>query len=162
MQQIAWIYEEHKQELYSYLLWLTHDTTLAEDLLQETFVQAISSLERFRKESSVRTWLFSIARHLWMKHLRDRKPAPLPEEILFNLSEDTLQKQFPDRQILKRVEQLLAQKNARAREIVKMRAHGYSYAEIAEHAETSESSARVLLFRIRNWLKEQLQREGYF
>ncbi len=114
MQQIAWIYEEHKQELYSYLLWLTHDTTLAEDLLQETFVQAISSLERFRKESSVRTWLFSIARHLWMKHLRDRKPAPLPEEILFNLSEDTLQKQFSDRQILKRVEQLLAQKDARA------------------------------------------------
>ncbi len=162
MQQIEWIYQEHKQELYSYLLWLTHDPALAEDLLQETFVRAISSLERFRKESSVRTWLFSIARHLWMKHLRDRKPDAFPQEMLLALSEDTLPQLLSDRQLLQRVKQLLAKKDARTRQIVRMRADGYSYAEIAQQCGISENSARVLLFRVRSWLKEQLQKEGYF
>ena len=162
MQQIEWIYQEHKQELYSYLLCLTHDSVLAEDLLQETFVRAISSMERFRRESSVRTWLYSIARHLWMKHLRDRAPSALPQEILLTLSEDTLQQRLTDRQVLQRIEQLLAQKDTRTQEIVHMRTSGYSYAEIAQQSGISESSARVLLFRVRSWLKEQLQKEGYF
>ena len=161
MQQIEKLYEQHKQELYTYLLWLTHDSAMAEDLLQETFVQAISSLEKFRGQSSVRTWLFSIARHLWMKYLRDRKPTELPEEMLLTLSEDTIQQRFSDRQVLQRIEELLLDRDERTRKIVTLRTRGYSYAEIADQMGISENSARVLLFRIRSWLKERLEKEGY-
>lgn len=162
MQQIEFLYEEHKQELYSYLLWLTHDRLLAEDLLQETFVQAITSLERFQKNSSVRTWLFSIARHLWLRHLRAKKPDSLPEELLGTLADDSMPGLLADRQTLRRIEQLLQEKDGRTREIALLRAAGYSYAEIAQHAGISENSARVILFRTRTWLKTMLQKEGYF
>jgi len=44
----------------------------AEDLLQETFIQAWNALPQFRAESSVRAWLFGIARKVCASHLRKR------------------------------------------------------------------------------------------
>jgi RNA polymerase sigma-70 factor (ECF subfamily) len=42
----------------------------ADDLAQETFVQAVRALPRFRGESSARTWLLAIARHVCLDELR--------------------------------------------------------------------------------------------
>jgi RNA polymerase sigma-70 factor (ECF subfamily) len=44
----------------------------ADDLAQETFVQAVSALPQFRGESSARTWLLAIARHVCLDELRAR------------------------------------------------------------------------------------------
>jgi RNA polymerase sigma-70 factor (ECF subfamily) len=44
----------------------------ADDLSQETFAQAVRALPRFRGESSARTWLFAIARHICLDELRAR------------------------------------------------------------------------------------------
>ena len=48
------------------------DTQAADDLAQETFLRAVSALPRFRGESSVRTWLLAIARHVCLDELRAR------------------------------------------------------------------------------------------
>lgn len=48
------------------------DTQSADDLAQESFARAVRSLPRFRRESSVRTWLLSIARHVCFDELRGR------------------------------------------------------------------------------------------
>ena len=65
MWEIEELYLMHRQAVFSYLMSLTHDQTLAEDLLSETFLQAMRSLDSFRGDSSVRTWLCGIARNLW-------------------------------------------------------------------------------------------------
>lgn len=44
----------------------------ARDLRQETFLQAYRSLESFRDESRPETWLFGIAKNVWLQELRDR------------------------------------------------------------------------------------------
>lgn len=41
-----------------------------------------------------------------------------------------------------------------------MRIDGYSYKEISEKFSITENSARVIDFRTKNWLKEQLKKEG--
>ena len=71
MESFEELYLEHRQAVYAYLLRLTRDTDRAEDLLSETFLQAIRSAPSFRGESSVRTWLCGIARNLWLKNCRD-------------------------------------------------------------------------------------------
>ena len=81
--------------------------------------------------------------------------------MLLTLSEDTIQQRFSDRQVLQRIEELLLDRDERTRKIVTLRTKGYSYAEIADQMGISENSARVLLFRIRSWLKERLEKEGY-
>lgn len=45
------------------------------DLAQETFLQAYRGLDRFRGEASAKTWLFSIARNVWLSALRSRAAA---------------------------------------------------------------------------------------
>lgn len=73
MKQIEELYLQYRTDLYHYLLSLTHNPTLSEDLLSETFVRAIGSIHGFRGESSIKTWLFSIARNLWFQRLRREK-----------------------------------------------------------------------------------------
>lgn len=64
MQEIEQIYTQYRQDVYRYLCSLTRDAALAEDLLSETFLRALTGLSGFRKGACVRTWLFSIARML--------------------------------------------------------------------------------------------------
>lgn len=70
MLQIEKLYMQYGQDVYRYLLSLTRDPLLSEDLLSETFLAVITSLPSFQGESSVKTWLFSIARHKWLQQLR--------------------------------------------------------------------------------------------
>ena len=57
------LYEKYKQDVFIYLLSITHNKSLSEDLVSETFLGAIKSLANFKGKSDIKTWLFSIARH---------------------------------------------------------------------------------------------------
>ena len=75
------LYEQHAQGVYRYLFSLGADADTAEDLTQETFCQALKSLDTFRGDCSPQTWLCAIAKRLWYKELeRRRRFAPLPED----------------------------------------------------------------------------------
>lgn len=49
MQEIEQIYTQYRQDVYRYLCSLTRDAALAEDLLSETFLRALTGLSGFRK-----------------------------------------------------------------------------------------------------------------
>ena len=77
------IYQAHARTVYKFLLSQCHDADLAEELTQETFYQAVRSIDRFNGSCKVSVWLCQIAKHLWYQHLRKRKPEePLPEDGL--------------------------------------------------------------------------------
>ena len=69
------VFRAHQREIYVYFLRTLGDTAVAEDLAQDTFLRAWSAAVRFRGESSVRTWLFSIARRVLVDHFRKRRPT---------------------------------------------------------------------------------------
>jgi len=60
-----------QREVYSLCAYLVDEAT-AEDLAQETYLRIFRALPRFRRESSARTWLLSIARRVCMDELRRR------------------------------------------------------------------------------------------
>lgn len=62
------VYREHSHMVYQYLLSLSHDADLAEELTQETFYQAIKKLDYFNAESKVSTWLCGIAKNLFLSY----------------------------------------------------------------------------------------------
>ena len=86
------LYSRYKEDVYRYLLSLCRDPLLAEDLLSETFLEAL--------------------------------------------------------------------RGDRVRDVVSRRVEGWSFAEIAKRWRISESSARVIDFRARKWLREVLEKEG--
>lgn len=64
---------EHYPSVHRYLLALTGQPELAEDLTQETFLQGWQHLNTFRGRASLRTWLHRIARREFLQALRGRK-----------------------------------------------------------------------------------------
>lgn len=64
---------EHQQRIYRILVALVRDPDLADSLTQDCFVRAYERLASFRGESSVGTWLVSIAINLARDHQRNRR-----------------------------------------------------------------------------------------
>lgn len=156
------LFERYHRDVYAYLYSLCHDAPLAEDLTSEVFVEVVRSIAAFRGDADVKTWMFSIARHQWYQYLR-RKKRQLPTESLQALY-DSQFTGLPAPELTGEVEQavrdLLAQESELTRRVFRMRLEGYSYCEIASGTGISESSARVVFFRVKTKLKQYLEKEG--
>lgn len=153
------LYRRYRMDLYRYLCFLTHDPVQAEDLLSETFVRVIKRLPTFRGECEVKTWLFGIARNIWLESLRRRHQSVSLDDLMERyITDDALTETTAARQKLRRVQALLQQKDERTRSVVYLRAQGYSYQEIAQKLQITEASARVVEHRTRAWLKATLKR----
>ncbi len=65
----TWL-DQHGNALYAYALMRVRETSVAEDLVQDTLLAAIRSVDRFKGESAERTWLIGILKHKILDHLR--------------------------------------------------------------------------------------------
>ena len=81
MEDLDAVYRQHAQTVYKFLLSQCRDPQTAEELTQETFYQAVRSIDRFDGGCKVSVWLCQIAKHLWYQHLRKaNRETELPEE----------------------------------------------------------------------------------
>ena len=142
------IYRHHAQPVYKFLLSQTRDPGLAEELTQETFYQAVRSIDRFDGKCKVSVWLCQIAKHLWYQQLRKQKrEVPLSEEgvdvPLPSAEEETLDR-AGRLELLRQVHSLPEP----CREVVYLRAFGdLSFREIGDVLGKTETWARVTFYR---------------
>jgi RNA polymerase sigma-70 factor (ECF subfamily) len=66
----------YERMLANYFYKQCYDRTLAQDLVQETFLRILRSAHRYRPEAKFKTFLFTVARNLWIDQHRSRKAAP--------------------------------------------------------------------------------------
>lgn len=64
------LYEKYHQDVFKFLIYLTRNRTLAEDLVHEVYVRVLRNYGNFKGESSEKTWLFSIAKNIAIDHFR--------------------------------------------------------------------------------------------
>jgi RNA polymerase sigma-70 factor, ECF subfamily len=67
---------EYLDGLYGYAMVLSRNPTEAEDLVQETYLRALRAIDRLRADGSVKSWLFTILRNIWLNQVRQRRTAP--------------------------------------------------------------------------------------
>ena len=130
-----------------------------EDVVQEAFIKAFASLEGFRGESSLRTWLCTIARNL----VRDRVRSLKFEGKQVELEEDhAVTEHDPlDYAVADEMESKMASAVERLtkmqREVFTLRvAEGMSYKEIAAVVGSTEGAARVHYHNAMRAIKERL------
>ena len=157
------LYEKYKQDVFIYLISITHDKALSEDLVSETFLSAIQSLANFRGQSTIKTWLFSIARNKWYEYLRKEKDTISIEFFIQNYigGDSSVEKLVYQGEASNRLLKLLENEEERTKKIVMMRVEGYSFYEIGNKLHISEDSARVIDFRTKKKLREILIKEGF-
>ena len=74
--QLTTEFETFQGELKSFILRMTASVQDAEDIIQETYIKARSKIDTFRGESSLKTWVFSIASNLARDLLKSKKRWP--------------------------------------------------------------------------------------
>ena len=110
MESMEEIYQNHSKKVYTFLLSKTCNHELAEELTQETFFCAVNSINKFKGNSSVLTWLCGIAQNLWLKYLRDNKSfedlSNYEDMLTISSAEDELFIQWENVEILKSLHNL--------------------------------------------------------
>ena len=149
------VYRQHAQTVYKFLLSQCHDPHLAEELTQETFYQAVRSIDRFDGRCRVSVWLCQIAKHLWYQHLRKSgRETELPEESQLPLvpsAEEETVRRSGQLDLLRRIHALPEP----GREVVYLRAFGgLSFREIGDVLGKTETWARVTFYRGKERLKQ--------
>lgn len=67
------LYENYHKDVFQFLFYMVKNREQAEDLVQEVYIKVMNSYDRFKGDSSEKTWLFSIARHVAIDHFRKQK-----------------------------------------------------------------------------------------
>lgn len=141
------------------------ERTEAEDATQEAFIRAYNNLDRFDVERKFKTWLLSIASNHCIDRLRKRRlkylslDEPLPGRMELAL---TAEQVSPESHTVRNEQSEYIQAmlddlspDDRAGIILKYW-YDYSYAEIAEVLDTTESAIKSRLFRARRTLAEMM------
>lgn len=67
---------EYLNGLYGYAMVLSRNGIEAEDLVQETCLRALRAIDGLREQGSVKSWLFTILRNIWLNQVRQRQACP--------------------------------------------------------------------------------------
>jgi RNA polymerase sigma-70 factor, ECF subfamily len=149
------LYVRFSGPVQSYLQRLCGSPELAEELAQETFIRACASLLSFRGDCSVATWLFRIARNVYLNSVRRRLPRRLETDELLALPDHggygDPDARFSAGEQRNLIAIVLSELPEKQRSILLLRdAEGLAYAEIADVLGISLSAVKVNLFRARN------------
>lgn len=150
--------ERHAEALSRYVMSVGHHG-LIDEVVQDTFVRAFGSLDAFRGESSLRTWLFTIARRLVLDGRRAERRQKLHDEVREGdavTGFDALDQLVAD-EAKQRMQDALGRLSPTQREVFTLRVNdGLSYKEIAAVVGTTEGAARVHYHNALRQVKEGL------
>lgn len=145
-------YENSAPKLFGYLLRVSGQRTLAEDILQETYCRFLSSKLPEMDQASQQSYLFRIATNLLRDRWRRQREGPMPE----NLPEPASAPPHLDRQL--ELRQAFQQLKMRERQLLWLAyVEGSNHREIAEVTGLRHKSVRLLLFRARRRLANLIQ-----
>lgn len=147
--------EDHYASLYRYGYRLSGSSADAEDLVQETFCKAQTSLHQLRDPARARSWLFSILRHAYLHRLREESAECIPLDHVGELAEPTPEP-LPEID----PEQLQAALNELSEvyrtPIILYYFEGFGYREIAEQMDMPIGTVMSRLARAKAHLKSKL------
>ena len=153
------LYREHVGRVYGLCLRMTRDVHLAEDCVQETFINAWRALARFETRSSLGTWLHRIAVNACLsKRRKGAAVEPLPDDDEGEMSDWTLETPVEVREIEAAIDAL----PDGARDALVLHAlYGYSHEESARMLGLAEGTCKAQLHRARRLLRDRLGLEVY-
>lgn len=107
MEKSEIIFNQHRQKIYNLCFRMTGNADDANDITQETFIQAFKSLEKFRGESQIYTWLYRIAKNKCIRFLENKKRSTiLSLQELVDKASSPVDNKIPEEQKLRYILQV--------------------------------------------------------
>lgn len=156
------VYRKYMPDVYRYLRVLCGNDAAAEDLVQETFYRAYLHLENY-KDEKVKPWLFRVAYHAFIDMKRKESRSSAVTSEFFHTMPDESSKE-PETHLLRKesyseLQQWIADlPDLKRQALVLYDLHQFSYQEGADIMDISLSYFKILLFRARQTLRENRER----
>lgn len=167
------IYKQYYKLVYFYIFGLCGNRDVAEEVTQESFFRALRKINSFKENSSIKTWIITIARNVFFDYCKKKKLEPLcfseyfvsdesddnPEENVTASGAD-LEKEIQDKETARIIRKAAENLPEPYKEVFALRTFGeLSFKEIGETSGKTESWARVTYHRARLMIKENLKDE---
>lgn len=154
------LYTRHKQAVYSFCLRMLRDPAAAQDAAQETFLKMISKIQSVQQGTTLKSWLFSVARNEVLMMLRRNKIVPMEplDDELEVYDPSTPLTVSINSELKDKILSAIAQLKPAYREAYLLReTEGMSYEEIASATGTTVSAVKTKLFKSRTALHAMLK-----
>ena len=160
----------HKNKVFTYIILIVKNQSLAEDIFQDTFIKVIKSLKegKYKDNGKFVSWVIRIAHNLTIDHFRKEKQINTYsnedyEADIFNsrkLSENTVEDIMVESQIIKEVRLLIDELPEDQKQVILLRHYGgLSFKEIADQTDVSINTAlgrmRYALINLRKLIEQK-------
>ena len=155
------IYRTYERLVYQFLYIRTQDAEWAQELMQETFLRAVTSVSRYDGSCKLSVWLCQIAKHILYQELRKKNrtiQVELDESISDSRQEDAIHQVLWHENRME-LYQAIHKLREQEREIVLYRITGeMSFREIGEILGKNENWARTNFYRAKLKIREELKK----
>jgi RNA polymerase sigma-70 factor (ECF subfamily) len=151
--------EAHSADLYRYAMWICGNVALAKDLVQETFIRAWRALDKLQEITAAKSWLITILRREYARTFERKVPKfTALDKVVIADDEGLKPDELKERDLLR---QGILNLEPKYREPLLLQViFGHSCAEISDQLGITRSAVMTQLFRAREKLMAQLQKDG--
>ncbi len=159
------LYARHNVRVYRFIVRLTGNTSLAEDLVSEVFLDVWRQADAFEAKCQVSTWLLAIARYKALSALRRRSDDQLDDKVAATIVDPSDNAEtivyHKDRSAM--VQKCLMQLSPAHREVIDLvYYHEKSVEEVAKIVGVPAATVKTRMFYARNKLQELLKQSGMY
>lgn len=154
------IYNRHYLDVYRFLICFSGNQNDAEDLTQEVFIRVLNNLANLKSLKNVKTWIFSIAKHVAIDHYRKKKFASLFTDVFFKQMKSSQKEPtevIEQNEMKRHIHQAISKLRPNFRAVVILRGiNEFSIKETSEILQCSEAKVKVDYHRALKELKQKL------
>ncbi|MFC1797538.1 sigma-70 family RNA polymerase sigma factor [Pseudomonadota bacterium] len=151
--------EDYGTDLYRYAMWICGNDALAKDLVQETYLRAWKALDKLQDVKAAKSWLITILRREYARTFERKVPKFTDVETVVVADDSELEPD--DRTEIKLLRQGIMKLAPKYREPLLLQVvMGHSCEEISSLLGISKSAVMTQLFRAREQLKTNMQKDG--
>ena len=155
------IYNTYFKSVYLYVMQLSGNEHIAEEITSDTFFKAINSIDKFRGECDIRVWLCQIAKNTYFSYLKNNKKVlGIDEFDIQNIasSENLMYAKISEQEEARLIRQILHDMSDPYKEVFMWRVFGeLSFKEIGELYEKTDNWACVTYHRARKMIQNRLE-----
>lgn len=157
MKEFDIIYDKYFQDVYKFILSLSRNVEIAEDVIQDTFIKALKNITKLRDDKKIKPWLFQIARNTYINYVsKSIKKISIDEIEIASTNNEEID--ILNKETVKTVRKLLHKMKEPYKEVFYLRVFAdLSFKEIAEIFDRQEAWARQIFHRSKIMIKEELE-----
>jgi RNA polymerase sigma-70 factor (ECF subfamily) len=158
-------YKQYFNDVYLYILRLSGNEHIAEEITSDTFFKAMQSIDSFRGDCDVRVWLCQIAKNAYYSYIKKNSRTEQIDEAEIQEIKDLapgVAEEYERREEIERIQKILHDVGEPYKEVFMWRVYAeLSFRQIAQIFGKTENWACVTYHRARKIIKERLEGEHH-